>query len=65
MVASRKPKLHYFKEMEGGRGLGGASNVCMRSKKGIKPKEGIMRNLRYHRGKERIKAAEMKVNKLR
>ena len=34
-------------------------------KKGIKSKEGIIRNLRYHRGTERIKAAEMEINKLR
>lgn len=34
-------KLHYFRD-EGWEGLGGASNVCMMSKKGIKIKEGIM-----------------------
>lgn len=40
-----EPKLHYFREMKGGRGSGGeggGSNVCMMSKKGIKIKEGIM-----------------------
>lgn len=47
MVAPCKPKLHYFKEMKGGRdggrgGRRGGSNVCMMSKKGIKMKEGIM-----------------------
>lgn len=52
----------------GGVGWGwGVSNVCMMSKKGIKIKEGNHgRNqpLLYHRGKEQIKATEMKINKL-
>lgn len=37
-----EPELHYFREMRGGRGRRGVSNVCMMSKKGIKIKEGIM-----------------------
>lgn len=37
-----EPELHYFREMKGGRGWRGVSNVCMMSKKGIKIKEGIM-----------------------
>lgn len=59
-----------FQRDEGWEGLGGvgggASNVCVMSKKGIKTKEGIIRNLplRYHREKRQIKAAEMKINKL-
>lgn len=50
-----------------GGGVVGVSNVCMMSKKGIKIKEGNHgRNqpLLYHRGKEQIKATEMKINKL-
>lgn len=50
-----KLKLHYFKEMKGGRSLGGggASNVWMMSEKGIKAKEGIIRNLPFGTSGER------------